>query len=370
MKTGFIYHERFMWHDLGSAAAYIPSGGNVEPDLHVDNPLAKRRFRNLVEVSGMLDHLVQIHPRIATVEELMLLHDKDYITRVQDLSAGRGGDAGQNAIVGNGSFEIASLAVGGCIEAVDAVIDNKVDNAFALVRPAGHHAEPKMGRGYCIFGNLAIAVKHAKKVRGLSRIAVVDWDVHHGNGTQTAFYNDPTVLTISIHQDRLFPRDRGMFSEVGEGEGNGYNLNIPFPPGTGSGGYRAAFTRIIQPALNLFRPELIMVACGFDANAIDPLGRQLLYSEDFRQFTRSVMIAAKDHCQCRLVLCQEGGYSTAYVPFCGLAVLEELSGYSTGVEDPFMNARGGVYPYHELQPIQEDILNQVQKNLKILEGNF
>lgn len=366
MRTGFIFHELYMWHDLGSAAAYIPAGGFVEPDLHIDNPSAKRRFRHLVEVSGMLNNLVQIQPRKATVEELTMLHNKEYIDRVREMSNGMGGDAGQNALVGKGSYDIASLAVGGCIEGVNAVLDKKVDNTFALVRPAGHHAEPSMGRGYCIFGNLAIAVKYAQKVRGLKKIAVVDWDTHHGNGTQLAFYNDPTVLTISIHQDRLFPHDQGLVSEVGDGKGKGYNINIPFPPGTGSGGYEAAFSRVIRPALDIFKPELIMVACGFDASAIDPLSRQILYSEDFRKFTRWVMEAASDHCQKRLVLCQEGGYSTAYVPFCGLAVLEELSGFSTGVDDPFMAARGGVYPYSELQPCQDIIIKQVEKNLHIL----
>lgn len=368
MKTGFIFHERFMWHDLGSAAAYIPAGGYVEPELHIDNPTAKKRFRNLVEVSGILNHLIQIQPRPATVNELMLIHNRKYIDRVKKLSNGRGGDAGKNALVGSGSFEIACLAVGGCIEAVNAVLDNKVDNAFALVRPPGHHAEPEMGMGYCIFGNLAIATKYAQKVRGLKKIAVVDWDVHHGNGTQVIFFDDPTVLSISIHQDRLFPRDKGLVSEIGIGKGSGFNINIPFPPGTGSGGYASAFSQIILPALDLFQPELIMVACGFDANAIDPLGRQLLYSEDFRLFTRWVMGAAKDLCQNRLVLCQEGGYSTAYVPFCGLAVLEELSGFSTEVIDPFIKARDGVFPYSDIQPSQRYVLDEVKKNFQYMKS--
>ncbi|HPL69132.1 MAG TPA: class II histone deacetylase [Brevefilum sp.] len=361
MKTGFVFHESYLWHDLGSAAAYIPAGGYVEPELHIDNPSAKRRFRNLIEVSGILRNLVSITPRQATIDELTMVHGKEYVEKVKKLSDSKGGDAGENAIVGIGSYEIAALAVGGCIEAVDAVADNRVENAYALVRPAGHHAEPDFGRGYCIFNNIAIAVKYAQRIKGFKKIAIVDWDVHHGNGNQKAFYQDPTVLTISIHQDRLFPQDMGLTTEVGAGKGEGFNINIPFPPGTSSGGYISAFDRIIKPALDLFKPELIIVACGFDGNIIDPLSRQLLYSEDYRLFTRILKEVARDHCQDRLVLCQEGGYSTAYVPFCGLAVLEELSEYSTQVNDPFLAARKGVFPYRELQTSQDQVLIEVEK---------
>ncbi|MBG0785004.1 MAG: class II histone deacetylase [Anaerolineaceae bacterium] len=366
LTTGFVFHESFLWHDLGSAAAYIPAGGYVEPDFHIDNPSAKRRLRNLVEVSGLLQKLICIQPRMATIDELSLIHKKKYIRLVKSLSNSGGGDAGQNAIVGRGSFEIASLAVGGCIEAVKSVIEKKVDNAYALVRPAGHHAEPDMGRGYCIFANIAIAIKFAKMKYGINRIAVVDWDVHHGNGTQKAFYSDPSVLTISIHQDHLFPQDMGGIHEIGEGQGKGFNINIPFPPGSGSGAYSAAFSRVILPALELFKPEIIFVACGFDANAIDPLGRQLLYSQDFRQFTKCLKEIAAKICQKRLILCQEGGYSTAYVPFCGLAVIEELADENTGVNDPFLSARHGVFPYKDLQPIQDELIKEIENNLHYL----
>jgi acetoin utilization deacetylase AcuC-like enzyme len=366
MTTGWVCHERYFWHDEGSAAAYIPAGGFVEPDMHIDNPGAKRRFRNLVEVSGMLDHLHQIKPRLATNEELRLFHTQEYIDKVKIFSVGRGGDVGDNAIVGPDSYEIASLAVGGCIEAVNAVLNNQVQNAYALIRPAGHHAESDRGRGYCIFGNVALAVLYARIIRGIKRVAVVDWDVHHGNGTQSAFYSDETVLTISVHQDRLFPHDQGFTAEIGEGNGRGYNINIPFPPGTGSGAYHAAFERIILPALELFQPELIVVACGFDANAIDPLGRQLLYSDSFRFFTKNVKKAAEELCDGRLFLCQEGGYSTAYVPFCGLAVLEELTEIHTEVSDPILIARRGTFPFKEIQPQQDKVIEQVEKNLNLL----
>jgi acetoin utilization deacetylase AcuC-like enzyme len=370
MKTGWICHERYFWHDQGSAAAYIPAGGFVEPELHVDNPTAKRRFRNLVEVSGLSENLISIKPRYATYDEIELLHDYNYINRVIELSKGRGGDAGQNALVGPNSYEIACLAVGGCISAVNSVLDNQVDNCYALVRPPGHHAEPKYGRGYCIFGNSAIAVLQALERKDVDRVAIVDWDVHHGNGTQVAFYDNPSVLTISIHQDRLFPHDMGLVSEIGSGPGEGFNINIPLPPGSGSGAYQAVFQRVVRPALDIYQPDLIVVSCGFDPCAIDPLSRQLLYSEDFRFMTREIMRAAADHCDNKLVICQEGGYSTAYLPFCGLAVLEELSGISTGIEDPFMEARNGVFPYSTLQAHQKSVINEAEKNVKVLKNKM
>jgi acetoin utilization deacetylase AcuC-like enzyme len=304
---------------------------------------------------------------MASDEDLLRLHTPRYVELVRELSAGPGGDAGYNAIVGPGTFEIATLAAGGCLTAVDSVLDGLVDNAFALVRPPGHHALADHGLGYCIFGNTALAVMHARS-RGVPRVAVIDWDVHHGNGTQVAFWDDPSVLTISLHQDRHFPHDSGLVDELGSGDGYGANINIPLPPASGIGAYRAAFERVVIPALSLFHPELIVVACGFDASALDPLGRQLLYSEGFRELTRLTREAAEGLCEGRLVVCQEGGYSTGYLPFCGLAVLEELSGTRTGVEDPYMAARRGAFAYQELQPHQDAAVRAAERTLSLLGG--
>jgi hypothetical protein len=175
------------------------------------------------------------------------------------------------------------------MRAVDAVVSGAVENAYALVRPPGHHAEPDRGRGYCIFGNIAVAIMYARARLGVTRVAVVDWDVHHGNGTQRAFYEAPNVLTISIHQDNLYPANSGAVSENGAGSGLGYNLNIPMPPGSGGGAYLAAFERLIVPALRRFKPELIMVASGLDAGGFDPLGCMMLHSEHYRRLTRLIL---------------------------------------------------------------------------------
>jgi acetoin utilization deacetylase AcuC-like enzyme len=256
---------------------------------------------------------------------------------------------------GRGSFEIAALAAGGAIVAVDAVVDGQVDNVYALVRPPGHHAMPDSGLGFCLFGNVAVAVMHGRIVRGLERVAVIDWDVHHGNGTEAAFYDDPSVLTISLHQDGCFPPGSGSVERIGEGGGEGFNINIPLPPGSGDGAYQAAFERVVLPAVRSFGPELVVVASGFDANGMDPLGRMLLHSNSYRWMTRQLL----DVTGGRLVLCHEGGYSTAVVPFCGLAVLEELSGIATEVVDPFLEILEPAVG-HDLTAEQEASIGRAQ----------
>ncbi|MDH3690479.1 MAG: class II histone deacetylase, partial [Gammaproteobacteria bacterium] len=253
----------------------------------------------------------------------------------------------------------ALLAAGGVIVAVDAVLEGRVNNAYALVRPPGHHAEASWGRGFCIFGNAVIAILHAMSEHGIRRVATVDWDVHHGNGTQKAFYRNSKVLTISVHQDRNYPKNSGFLDESGEAEGEGYNVNVPLPPGSGREAYLAAFRRVVAPALRKFKPELIVVPSGFDGCAYDPLGRMMVSSETFRKMAEMVKGLAEELCDGRLVLCHEGGYSVAYVPFCGLAVLEALSGKASGVSDPYLAAiesMGG----HELYPHQQAVIEQAE----------
>lgn len=365
MATGLVFHERYLWHDTRSAAAFLPAGGMLEPDRHVENPDTKRRLRNLLEVSGLLERLAAIQPRMASEDELLRFHTRGYVERVKKLSAENGGDAGVLTPFGPGSHEIALLSAGGAFAAVDAVLAGRVRNAYALVRPPGHHAEADQGMGFCLYGNLALAALHARATHGVGRIAIVDWDVHHGNGTESAFWTDASVLTLSLHQDNYFPPGRGRLDDVGEGAGRGYNLNLPLPPGSGHGAYEAAFARVVLPALQRFRPELLLVASGFDAGAMDPLGRMLLTSDTYRRMTRSLLGAAEELCGGRLVLCHEGGYSTAHVPFCGLAVLEELSGSSTGVVDPFLGFFAGVGG-QELQPHQDAVIRAAEAHLSAI----
>jgi acetoin utilization deacetylase AcuC-like enzyme len=355
MATGFVFHELYMWHNTWNWAQIFPPGLTIQPGEHAENPETKRRFRNLLEVSGLLDHLVPLKARPATEDEIARFHTRDYIERIRSLSAGSGGDASHLSPFGTGSFEIAQLSAGGTMAAFDAVITGKVKNAYALVRPPGHHAIADAGLGFCLFANVALAIMHARHVHRIGRIATVDWDVHHGNGTQAAFYSDPSTLTISLHQDNLFPPDSGGLTETGEGPGRGYNLNIPLPAGCGNGAYEAAFKRVVIPALRRFKPELIVVPSGFDASGVDPLGRMMLSSDGYRTMTRMLLEAADDLCGGRLVMSHEGGYSAMYVPYCGLAVLEEMTGIKTPMADPWaplMAKWGG----HELAPHQERII--------------
>lgn len=368
MTTGFVVHERYMWHDTGSAAHFLPSGGFVEPARHDENPESKRRFRGLVEATGLIDHLTLLSPTAAAEEDLLRYHTQQYVDKIKSLSAANAGEAGMDAPVGRGTFEIALLAVGGLFRAFDAVIGGEVDNAYALIRPPGHHALPDMGIGFCLFGNNVLSIKRAKELHGVERVAVVDWDVHHGNGTQFAFYEDPSVLTISVHQEKFLPPNSGTIEETGAGAGEGYNVNVPLPPGSGVGAYQATFERVVVPALLAFRPDFVVVGSGLDAAAFDPLARMMVHSECYRSLTKMLLDAALEVCDGRVVMAHEGGYDAAYVPFCGLAVLEEMSGERTECQDPFLPIIAG-FGGQELRPHQDEVIRRAEALLKPLRGD-
>jgi len=340
-KTGFICDESYFWHDAGSGVLYLPPGGFLQVEGSAESPENKRRFKNLMERSGLYDMLMLIKPFPATEEQLMYFHTKDYIQRVKEASEKGNVLVGSFAMVGKGSYEIAVLAAGGTITAVDAVVKGKCDNAYALTRPPGHHAQANQGNGYCIFNNAVIAAHYAQKELGLNKVMILDWDAHHGNGTEDAFYSDPNVLFVSIHQNELHPSSRGYIDHIGEGEGKGYNINIPLHPGTGDMGYLYAFEQIIIPVTNRYKPELIIVCAGQDANMFDPLARMMLSVDGYTKMTKIVRELAEVHCGGKLVMTHEGGYSNAYVPFCSHAIVEELLGVSMGISDPFITAFDG-----------------------------
>ncbi len=334
--TGWVWHERYAWLDARGMMDTVGPEAMFEPEPSLESGRIKRRLRNLVDASGLLGQLVAVAPRPASERELLWLHDRDYLDAIRTASAGFGGDAGRSTPFGRGTYEIAALAAGGCIEAVDAVVDGTVTNAYALVRPPGHHAGPAGGCGYCVFSNAALAATHLRRVRGLERVAIVDWDVHHGNGTQDSFWTDPAVLTISLHQEDLFPPRSGLLEHTGAGDGAGANINLPLPAGSGRAAYLAALDRVVIPALERFAPSFVIVGCGFDASMNDPLGRMNLTSECFALMTERLLSAAESLCAGRLVLCHEGGYSSAYLPYCGHAVVERLAGARTEVIDPWL----------------------------------
>jgi acetoin utilization deacetylase AcuC-like enzyme len=351
MTTGLVWDERYGWHDAGPWLV----GDVVETIPAPDTPDAKRRIWSLLAVSGITAGLVRIPAREASDDELLRVHAPEHLERLRTISAAGGGPAGTGAWVGAHGFPILTLAAGGALAAVEAVLDRRVDNAYALVRPAGHHANRTTSSGFCLLSNTAIAAAHARAA-GMARVAIVDVDVHHGNGTQDVFYADPSVLTVSLHQDGNYPQGTGGLDENGEGAGRGFNINVPLPPGSGHGAYLAAIGRVVLPALEAFRPELLLIAAGWDACVRDPLGRMLLHSYSYRSMVGMLKDAAARHAGGRLVMVNEGGYSPIYAPFCALAALEALSGRDSGVRDPmlerFIALPGQTLKAHEAEVIE------------------
>ena len=259
--------------------------------------------------SGLVAKTQSIAPRAGTLDELALCHDRGYIaTAKKDVEDGFDDlSTGDTAICAR-SYDVAVQAVGGVLNAVDSVFAGKVKNAFCAVRPPGHHARPAQGMGFCLFNNIAIAARHAQQKHGAQKVAIVDWDVHHGNGTQDIFYEDGSVLFCSTHQSPLYPFT-GHSNETGAGKGLGSTLNLPFPARTGMGTLGAAFTDRLLPAIDAFKPDLILISAGFDSRIDDPLGQFLLTDDDFVALTRLLLESAQTHCQSRLVSILEGGYN-------------------------------------------------------------
>lgn len=367
IKTGFYHDEWCMWHSTGEAVLFLPLGAWLQPITgagHPESPETKRRFKSLLDVSGLTEQLAVRSAKRVARKDLLRVHSSEYIERFKTLSDDRGGEIGPEALFSHGGFEIACLSAGLAKQAVLDVLDGTVRNAYALSRPPGHHCLRDQGMGFCLLANIAIAIEAAKAERGLGRVAVVDWDVHHGNGTQSIFYDREDVLTISLHQENCFPTDSGAVDERGTGAGKGFNVNIPLPPGSGHETYLHAISEIVLPALESYKPELIIVACGLDANAADPLARQMLHSGSYREMTQMLLRLADRLCGGRLVAVHEGGYAEATVPFCGLAVVETLSGVRTDAVDPFEEIFIAQQPTTSVVDYQRKIVDAIAQELR------
>lgn len=309
MTTGLVYHSDYLKHDL---------------KIHPENANRLRSIVKVLEEKKLIGKLTNISPRKATIEELEYVHRIDYINKVNTLCREGEKLLDADTYISPSSFEVALLAAGGLLSAVDAVIEGKIENALALVRPPGHHAGPGKGMGFCLFNNVAIAARYGQKRYHLKKVLIVDWDVHHGNGTQDTFYEDSSVLYISFHQSPLYP-GTGLLEERGRGKGKGYNMNFPLPSGSTGEDYLDIFHRILIPQVREFAPEIIFISAGFDGHKDDPLGGMNLTEEDFGKFTDLIRDTAKEVCQGRIVSALEGGYNLQALPRCVQAHLQSLT---------------------------------------------
>jgi acetoin utilization deacetylase AcuC-like enzyme len=364
ISTGLIFDDRYLQHN--SNPLRLPVSRQplpfVEPVDHPSNPRLVERTMKLLGLTGLLDELVRIPGQRASEDDLLVYHTEWYLEHVRSICDAGGGDAGAGAPVAPGSYEVAMHAAGGVKAAVDAVMSDLVRQCYALVRPPGHHAMSEKGMGFCVFANVVAAAHHARNTYGLESVLILDWDVHHGNGTQDAFYDDPNVLFMSIHQDRWFPPEFGWVDQTGTGDGTGFTVNVPMPAGSGNAAYEAAFETIVTPVVEQFAPELIIISAGQDASAQDPLARMVLTTEGFRMMTRTMQRLADSVCGGRLVLAQEGGYSEPYAPYCTLAIFEALLGMKTGIEEPLDPERVAQWPpVNEISNDQRAAINRVRE---------
>ncbi len=310
MHTGIVTDQSFLAHDTGS--------GHPE---RADRLRAIGRWLDANPGSGRL----HLDAREATVHELTRVHAPEHVEAVEVSAHFPRYAFDADTPVSPGSFAAARRAAGGVLTLVDEVMAGRIDNGFAFVRPPGHHAERDRAMGFCLFNNVAVAAAHLREAHGLERVLVVDWDVHHGNGTQHAFYGDPHVLFISSHQYPFYP-GTGAAREAGAGEGEGYTLNLPFPAGYGDAQYVRAFLEVVEPVARRFQPQFVLVSAGFDAHRQDPLAGMDLTEDGFARLARLLLQVARDVCKSRLVAVLEGGYHLEALTRSVAAVLGEMSG--------------------------------------------
>ncbi|AIP48516.1 histone deacetylase [Burkholderia pseudomallei] len=336
IPTGLLFDPAFLSHRQGDLVYVVPHG-TLNLGEHFDSPLRLAYTKQLLDAVGMTERLTRVAFARATDEQLLRVHRPEYLRQLAEACAVAGEQVvrlGDDAAGSASTEDVARLAAGAACAAVDAVMTGPLRQAYALIRPSGHHAGADFAMGYCYYNNVAIAARHAQAAHGVERVAIVDWDVHHGNGTQQTFYDDPSVLFVSLHEAANFPVDGGEARETGGGAGAGYNANVPLPSGTGDAGYRHAFDELVLPLVEAFAPQLILVSAGQDANAFDPLGRMRVQRDGFRHMARALRQAAGGACGGRIVMLQEGGYSLPYLPIATLGVLEGLVGWNAPFDDP------------------------------------
>ncbi len=318
MPTGYVYHPIYLEHNLPG---------------HPENARRLERIMELLEETNVLARLVPIEPRPATEEELQRVHTPAHIAQVRRMAEYGGGHLDPDTYVNARSYDAALMAAGGLLAAVEAILSGKIDNGFALVRPPGHHATPSRAMGFCLFNNVAIAARHALTFPTVQRVLIVDFDVHHGNGTQDVFEADPHVFYVSTHEYPFYP-GTGHWTETGKQEGKGTVLNIPLPAGVGDKGYRRVFQELIWPLARRFHPDLILVSAGYDAHWQDPLAMMRLTLTGYGQIAREIVRMAGELCNGRVLFTLEGGYNLDVLAHGVLNSLYALLG-EEALSDPF-----------------------------------
>jgi acetoin utilization deacetylase AcuC-like enzyme len=313
MTTALLYDPIFLEH--------------LTPPGHPESPQRLKAAMDMLQALGWLQRegLVQLRPRPATLDELAAVHDRQYIASIAEAAQAGGRRIDADTAISPRSYDVARMAAGAALVAIDAIMAGEIVNAYALVRPPGHHATRSRAMGFCLFNHVAVAARYALDRYGLSRVLIVDYDVHHGNGTQDIFYEDPRVLYFSTHQSPLYP-GTGRADETGAGAGEGTTVNVPLPAYSGWSVYDPIFRQVLAPLADRFQPEFILVSIGYDAHWKDPLASMGLDTVSYVLLTRQVKELAEELCGGRLILVQEGGYHLDAFAQCMVSCLNVLLG--------------------------------------------
>jgi acetoin utilization deacetylase AcuC-like enzyme len=342
MATAYVTDARYAMHTL---------------DGHPEHAGRLAAVQSTLESESLVERVIKLDARLSSEEDLRAVHVPGYLELLSETAHLDGiGMMDADTYVTPESYAIARLAVGGVLQAVDAVMQGEADNALAAIRPPGHHATPVRGMGFCLLNNIAIAARYAQRVHHVERVLIVDYDVHHGNGTQDAFYADPTVMYISTHQSPLYP-GTGSVLETGEGAGKGYTINIPMTAGVGDQGYKQVFDEIVIPAGQRFAPQLMLISVGFDAHWADPLAGMCLSLTGYDQLARTLLAAAKTLCEGRIVFVMEGGYNLVALGHGWANIVRALLG-DDDVVDPLGSS-------HSREPSVAQIIDRIRQIHKL-----
>lgn len=342
-NIGWVWDERYLQHDTGSVQYSFQNGMTLQVCDEFENKNRMIVIKEMIEKSGLNQYMKAFSPLFASDDDLLRVHSMEHLYWIKEAGIKGIREIGLEAYGCRETEEVARLSAGGAVKAVDIVMNQSdLKQVYAQIRPPGHHATRDAAMGFCFYNNVAVAAAYAIERYKLKRVVVLDWDVHHGNGTQDIFYKRDDVLVISIHEEGYFPLNTGAIEEMGEGKGKGFNVNIPLPSLTGDEGYQIVFETVVSQIINQYQPELIFISAGQDPNALDPLSRMLVSRKGFKRMAEIMKELANTHCDGKMVVIQEGGYSLPYLPIATMGVLEGLIGVDIPWKDPHK------IPYREL----------------------